>query len=326
MKAWLLDSPDGLSKLRMVDIPDPAPAPDQVVIRLQYAALNPADHFLALGQYPAKPAWPHILGRDGCGSIVEVGGGVKSFKTGDIVCLLRGPVGVEKPGTFAQKVAVAADSIAHVPDGWTTQQAAAAPLVYLTAYRALTDWGDLPPSVVLISGAAGGVGSAAVQLAKAIGHRIIGLSRNPRKRDELTKMGAEVALDPSDSHWPEQLKTHLKDQRVDLAVDNVGGTLFPQLIQTLGAHGKVSCVGRSAGVVPEFNTATLFFRQLRVGGVAVGAYTRPQAQAAWQSIVSLLQKTGDRPLIDSVHPFDHLPQAFDRLTHSPTGKVLLQIQ
>jgi NADPH2:quinone reductase len=156
-------------------------------------------------------------------------------------------------------------------------------------------------------------------------HCIVALSRSPQKREQLTTMGAEIALNPSDSDWPKQLKTHLRDRRVDLAIDNVGGTLLPQMIETLGAHGKVSCVGRSAGVVPQFNTATLFFRQLRIGGVAVGAYTRPQAQAAWQSVVSLLNKTGDRPLIDSIHPFDNLPQAFDRLTHSPMGKVLLAV-
>jgi NADPH2:quinone reductase len=251
---------------------------------------------------------------------------VGGFKPGDAVCLLRGPVGVELPGTFAQKVAAPADTVALLPAGWTQQEAAAAPLVYLTAYQALTDWGDLPPSVILISGAAGGVGSAAVQLAKAMGHSIAALSRSADKREQLKKMGAEIALDPSDPNWPKQLKAQLKERRVDLAIDNVGGTLLPQMIETLGARGKVSCVGRSAGVVPQFNTATLFFRQVRIGGIAVGNYTRPEAQAAWQSILSLLQKTGDRPLIDSVHPFDQLPKAFERLTHSPMGKVLLQIR
>lgn len=325
MKAWLLHSPDGLSKLQLTDAPDPLPAPGQVVLALQYAALNPADRFLAENLYPAKPAWPHILGRDGSGTVIQVHPDVKDVSVGDSVCILRGPVGVDQPGTFAQKVAVDADSIAPVPQGWNAMEAAAAPLVYLTAWRALSDWGDLPPSIVLISGAAGGVGSAAVQLARAMNHRVIGLSRQADKRQKILELGAEAAFDPSDPQWPRQVKAHLKDRRVDLAVDNVGGSLFAQMIETLGAHGKVSCVGRSAGVVPQFNTATLFFRQLRIGGIAVGAYTRPEAQNAWRQLTQLMNRVAARPLIDHVFAFDQLPQAFDRLAHSPMGKVLLRI-
>jgi NADPH2:quinone reductase len=94
----------------------------------------------------------------------------------------------------------------------------------------------------------------------------------------------------------------------------------------MGNHGKVSCVGRLAGPVPEFNTASLFFRRLKIGGVAVGEYTNEEAHAAWDAVVNLLNKTGERPLIDQVFAFEELPKAFERLAHGPLGKVLVKIK
>jgi len=112
---------------------------------------------------------------------------------------------------------------------------------------------------------------------------------------------------------------------VDLVVDNVGGQLLPQVINTLGDLGRVSLVGRLAGPVPSFNTATLFFRRIRLGGVAVGAWTNAEARAAWQQVLALLARAATRPQVDRVFPFDQLPQAFDRLAQGPMGKVLLDV-
>jgi NADPH2:quinone reductase len=111
---------------------------------------------------------------------------------------------------------------------------------------------------------------------------------------------------------------------VDLAIDNIGGTLLPEVIETLGDAGRVSLVGRLAGPVPSFNTAALFFRRIRMGGVAVGANTNAESRAAWQEALSLLARTGARPLVDCVLPFDQLPQAFERLATGPMGKVIVE--
>jgi NADPH2:quinone reductase len=92
---------------------------------------------------------------------------------------------------------------------------------------------------------------------------------------------------------------------VDLAIDNIGGKLLPEVIDTLGESGRVSLVGRLAGPVPNFNTATLFFRRIRMGGVAVGAYSNEEARAAWKEVLKLLNQTGARPLVDQVFPFEH---------------------
>jgi NADPH2:quinone reductase len=268
---------------------------------------------------------PHVLGRDGIGTVTAVGPGVTAFKIGDRAVVLRSEIGVNRPGLFAEQAAVPVESLVKAPVGWTDEQAAAAPLVYLTAFQAITQWGELPPSIVLITGASGGVGVAATQLAVAMGHRVAGLSRSSEKGKTLKQIGASWVFNPQDADWPKQLKAALGERRVDLAIDNVAGPQLPQVIGTLGDHGKVSVIGMLAGPVPEFNTATLFFRRLRIGGVAVGAYTPPESQAAWAAVVEIMDRAKARPLIDSVHAFEKLPEAFMQLKRGPMGKVLVRI-
>jgi NADPH2:quinone reductase len=327
MRAWVIDDFKGIGGLHLADVSNPIPQPEEVVLQVQYAALNPADRYLAENLYPAKPRLPHILGRDGIGTVVEVGSGVKDVRVGDRRAILRGEVGGNRPGTFAQRVAVPAQDLIEIPAGWSEPEAAGATLVYLTAYQALTMWGPLPPSaVVLVTGASGGVGVAAVQLAAALGHKVLALSRRPEKSRRLEQLGATATFNPEDPKWREAVKSLLGMRRVDLAIDNIGGKLLPEVIDTLGEQGRVSVVGRLAGPVPSFNTATLFFRRLRLGGVAVGAWSNAESRAAWQQVVALLARTGARPQVDKVFPFDQLPQAFERLARGPMGKVLLAVR
>jgi NADPH2:quinone reductase len=327
MRAWVIDDFKGIGGLHLADVSNPIPQPEEVVLQVQYAALNPADRYLAENLYPAKPRLPHILGRDGIGMVVEVGSGVKDVRVGDRRSILRGEVGGNRPGTFAQRVAVPAQDLIEIPAGWSEPEAAGATLVYLTAYQALTMWGPLPPSaVVLVTGASGGVGVAAVQLAAALGHKVLALSRRPEKSRRLEQLGATATFNPEDPKWREAVKSLLGMRRVDLAIDNIGGKLLPEVIDTLGEQGRVSVVGRLAGPVPSFNTATLFFRRLRLGGVAVGAWANAESRAAWQQVVALLARAGARPQVDKVFPFDQLPQAFERLARGPMGKVLLAVR
>src|SRR2546427_4387432 len=174
MKAWLMDDFKGIEHLRLADIPAPVPQPGEAILEVAYAGLNPADRYLAEGLYPAKPPLPHILGRDGMGTVVELAKGVNEPRVGERRALLRGAVGIERPGAFAERVAAPVENLVEIPDGWTEQEAAGATLVYLTAYQALTMWGPLPPSAtVLVTGASGGVGVATVQLAAAMGHAVL---------------------------------------------------------------------------------------------------------------------------------------------------------
>jgi NADPH2:quinone reductase len=330
MRAWLLDSYKGVESLRLDEVPDPQPGPGQVVIKTLYAALNPADAFLSLAQYPAKPKLPHVLGRDGVGEIVAVGAGVEKMKPGDVVSILRGDTGVETWGTLAEKTVVDSAHLIPVPQGWTLAEVAGAPLVFLTAWQALTQWSEpaAPPkagSVVLVTGASGGVGSASVLLAKSMGLTVVALSRSAQKGEQLKELGADFVFDPTENELRKQVLSSIAPKRVDLAVDTVAGELFNEVISMLGYAGRISVVGRSGGIVPEFNTATLFFRRNRIGGVAVADYSPEAAKASWDEIVARLDAMGKRPVVDRIFPFLDVKKAFARLGQGPMGKVLVKV-
>jgi len=327
MRAWLMESFEGVEKLRLTEVPDPQPGPGEVQLEMHLAGLNPADAFLALAQYPAKPALPHILGRDGVGTVRVVGAGVTTVRPGDIVGILRCDAGVEAWGTLASRTVVPAASVTPVPAGWTQEQMAGAPLVFLTAWQALAQWGELPREgqVVLVTGASGGVGVGSVLLAKSMGATVVGLSRNPEKSETVRQLGADFVFDPADPALRKKVMAAIAPRKVDFVVDSVAGPLFSQVIAMLGYGGRISVVGRSAGTVPDFNTATLFFRRNRIGGVAVSDFTPEGAQSAWAEIVRRLDAMGRRPVVDHVYPFEDVKQAFARLAEGPMGKVLVKV-
>ncbi len=309
----------GIEGLTLGEAPEPVAREGEEILRVRYAALNPADRYLAERLYPARPTLPHILGRDAVGYPQS---GARARRQ----VVLRGPVGVDRPGTFAERVAVPRENLVDAPEEWSDQEAAGATLVYLTAYQALTMWGPLPERAwVLVTGASGGVGVASVQLATAMGCRVLALSRSAEKGRRLQELGAEAVLDPRAPDWRKQAAQITAPERVDLAVDNIGGRLFSDVLETLGQFGKVSVVGRLAGPVPEFNTASLFFRRLRVGGVAVGSYTNPESREAWAEVLRWLRLRNARPLVDRVFPFEQLREAFARLAAGPMGKVLVEV-
>lgn len=326
-----MDSFDGVEKLRLAEVPDPQPGPGEVLLQIHYAGLNPADAFLARNLYPAKPKLPHILGRDGVGEVVALGAGVTGVAKGDIVGILRCDAGVETWGTLAEKTIVHSGCIAKVPDGWSEQEMAGAPLVFLTAHQALTQWSEpaappAPGSTLLVTGASGGVGVASVLLGKSMGLTVVALSRSAEKGARLKELGADFVFDPADANLRKNVLAAIAPRKVDIAVDSVAGALFSQIVATLGYGGRISLVGRTAGPVPDFNTGTLFFRRNRIGGVAVADFTPESAQIAWSEIVQRLQSLGKRPVVDNAYPFAEVKQAFARLEQGPMGKVLVDIK
>jgi NADPH2:quinone reductase len=262
--------------------------------------------------------------------VIDADSGVREPRVGDVVGVLRGGTGVDRWGTLAEQVAVPAENLAPLPAGWSLQEMAGAPLVHLTAWQALTQWSDPPApprarSVVLVTGASGGVGLATVMLAKAMDLVVVGLSRTAGKATRVRELGADFAFPTDDAELRTSIAAAIHPMKVDLVVDSVGGPLFPTLISLLAPGGRVSIVGRSGGVVPQFNTATLLFRRARLGGVAVADYAGTEARAIWDRIVDLLGASGRRPVVDRVFPFEDVPAAFARLQEGPCGKVLVRI-
>jgi len=330
MRAWFMDNYEGVDHLRLGETQDPAPGPNQILLRLRFAALNPADAFLAQAMYPAKPVLPHILGRDGAGDVVAVGTGVTNLRPGDSVGILRSEAGVGLWGTFAEKVLVPADCVVRPPHGWSPEQLAAAPGIYLSAWQALVQWNDPPSppspgSVLVVTGASGGVGTATIQLGKSMGLTVIALSRSVEKADRLRELGADFVFDPTDPDLRRNVLAAIAPRKVDIVVDCVGATLFNQVVSMLGTGGRISVVGRTGGEVPDFNTATLFSRRVRIGGVWLGDYTPDSARAAWAQITERMNAAGHKPVIDQIFPFSDVKPAFQRLAEGPLGKVLVRV-
>ena len=330
MRAWLMNSYDGTDKLRLSEVPNPKPGPGEVLLRVRFASINPADAFLSRAMYPAKPPLPHILGRDGVGEVLSAGEGVADIRPGQILGILRCDVGIKVWGTLAEQVVAPAASLAPVPAGWSLEEMACAPLTFLTAWQALTQWSDPPApppagSVLLVTGASGGVGVASVLLGKSMGLTVVALSRSAAKGERLRELGADFVFDPTDPSLRDKVSAALAPRKVDLAIDNVGGPLFAQVVALLGYAGRISVVGRSGGPVPEFNTGTLFFRRNRIGGVSVGDYSAEAAQAAWKEIVPRLAAIGRRPVVDRVFPFEETIEAFRHLEKAPMGKVVIAV-
>lgn len=325
-----MDAYEGVEKMQLREVADPQPGLGQALIRIKFAALNPADAFLAQAMYPANPPLPHVLGRDGVGEVLAVGPDVENVRAGDVVGVLRCDVGVATWGTLAEKTVIPAASAAAVPKGWALEEMACAPLALLTAYQALTQWSDPPApppagSVVLVTGASGGVGIATIYLAKSMNLTVVALSRSAEKGAKLKQLGADFVFDPAASDLRAAVGKALAPRKVDLAVDNIGGPFFNQVIAMLGYRGSISVVGRSAGPVPEFNTASLFFRRNRIGGVAVSDYTPEAAQGAFREIVARLDGLARRPVIDRIFPFEDVKGAFARLAQGPMGKVVIRV-
>ena len=325
-----MDSYQGIDRLQLGEVADPQPNRGDVLLAVRFAALNPADAFLAQAQYPAKPSLPHILGRDGVGVVREVHSSVKNVRVGDSMGIVPCNVGVEAWGTLAEQVVVPADSLVPIPPGWSAEEMAGAPLVFLTAWQALTQWNEPPAppperSVLLVTGASGGVGVASVLLGQSMGLTVVALSRSAEKSATLKALGADVVLDPNDPHLRKSVNAAIAPKKVDLVIDSIGGPLFDQLVSILGYRGRISVVGRSAGAVPNFNTASLLFRRSRIGGVAVSDYTPEAGHAAWTEIVSRLAAIGKRPVVDSIFSFEEVKPAFARLQQGPMGKVVVRI-
>lgn len=324
MQAWRFHEFGNLANYRLEEVPTPTPAPGEVLVRLQFASLNPADRLLIEGRYPGAGALPLTVGRDGAGTVENPGASTR-FKRGDAVLVLRSEIGITRQGTLAEFLVAPEEVLAPIPAGWSMQEAAAAPLVYLTAWKALVVQGGLKPGeAVLVTGASGGVGIASIHLAKALGARVIALSRDAAKRERLQTIGADAALDDS----ADDLATRVAQAiggGPDLVIENLGGTRLAEHIAMLNMNGRVMVIGLLTGRKSELDMGTVLFKQVRIEGVHVGRFTPSEAQAAWTQVVSTMNKIGARPVLDQTFPMAAVHDAFARLAGGHLGKVLVNV-
>jgi NADPH2:quinone reductase len=325
MRAWRFHEAGDIRNLVLEEVAEPVPGPGEVLVRVVCAALNPADRYLVQGQYPRAGAPPFTPGRDGSGIVVHASENGR-FKAGDAVCLLGGMTGISKQGMLAEYAAIPEEWLAPVPDRWTMEESAAAPLVHLTAWRALVVCGNLQAGeTVLVTGASGGVGTASVSLATALGAKVVAFSRSATSRAALEHLGAATTVDASAPNLDQALKEAMGKERPSLIVENLGGPWLDFAARTAAPGGRIMVVGLLAGLSSEITVGLLIHKNLKIEGLSVSAFTAGEAQEAWQKIVQRLNSSAMKATIDRAIEFKDVQTGFERMAEGPFGKVVIRV-
>ncbi len=325
MRAWLFHEPGDIANLVMEEVDLPMINQGEVLVELECAALNPADRYLVQGQYPRAGTPPFTPGRDGAGTVIEVGHNSK-FRMGDKVVLLGGGLtGVSLPGTLAEYCPMPEAWLAPMPQGWEFEEAAAGSLTNLTAWRALVVCGGLKQGeTVLVTGASGGVGVAAVFLAKALGANVIALSRSEEKRQKLIGLGADAAIDTDSPNLEREVRAAAGDTPLSLVVENLGGPYLEKCVRMVAPEGRIMVVGLLADLKATVTVGLLIHKNIRIEGLSVANYKPEEAQTAWKKIVELYQRSHYRPVISREFFFEDVQKAFAHLQEGPMGKVVVR--
>lgn len=329
MRAVVISDVSDRNTVRIQDLPDPAPADDEIVVDVKACGINFTDLLSLDGKYQNNPPPPFTPGKDAAGVVSAVGAKVEGHKVGDRV------IAHVNHGAMAEKVVCPGALAVKLPDGVTFESAAAMGLAYLTAYFAITVRGKLQPGeVVLVNGASGGVGLAAVSLAKALGAKTVlaGLT-TPSKAEPVKAAGADAVIDLT----VEDLKDGLRKQvaaatgggDVDLAFDLVGGEVFDSTLRAIGNEGRCVVAGFTSGTIPSVRTNYLLLKNISVVGMTINIYMKersPFIAHAQAALFGLLQAGKIDPNIMEVLPFDRFMDGILMLEDRKiVGKLVLRM-
>lgn len=338
MKAAVFYECGGPENIQIAGVPKPKIKRDELLIEVKAAALNHLDLWRLAGPAAPDQAMPTWTGSDIAGIVAEVGDLVGDVKPGDRV--LVNPslscgrcehciAGEESlcleyailSGGFAEYVAVSADKVMLIPDKMSTIEAAAVPLVFQTAWRALISQAKLRAGEdVLLLGASGGVASAAIQIAKFAGARVIAVTSSPEKVSKAKQLGADEALDRTQGDYWAEIAGWTNHRGVDLVVENVGAATWAQSLASLTKGGRLVTYGRTTGHIGETNISTLFWNQLRIIGSTMSN------RKEFADVMNLIFQGKLHPVIDTVFPLEQAGAAYARLKSGQQfGKVVIQI-
>ena len=322
MHAWFCDRLDGPEALQWREAPTPVPAPGEVRIRIRAASLNFPDLLIVQGKYQAKPPLPFVPGAEYAGHVDALGEGVQHLQVGDAVAAIAGT------GGFGSHACVDARQVLPLPPGFALEDAAAFAFTYGTSHHALMDRGALQAGeTVLVLGAAGGVGSAAVQIAKAAGATVIAAASTDAKCQACREMGADASINYSRENLRDALKALTQGRGPDVIYDAVGGEHAEPAFRSIAWRGRYLVVGFAAGGIPAlpFNLALL--KGASIVGVFWGDFVRREPQANAASLAQLAQWYAQgriRPVIDSRLPMAQLGEAYRRIhARDVVGKLVM---
>jgi NADPH:quinone reductase-like Zn-dependent oxidoreductase len=341
MKAVVLRAYGGPEVLQLdPQHPDPVPGPDQVVLRVRASALNRLDLFVRAGIPTLKLSFPHILGADAAGEVASVGSDVADLEVGERVVLNPGVscgtceyctagddalcvdykiLGEHLPGTYAEYVAVPSRNVARLPTDFPFEKAAAAPLVFMTAWRLLVGRARIRPGEeVLILGAGSGVSTAAIQIAKLAGCTVFVTSSSEAKLKKAKELGADVLVNYNEVAWSKAVWELTGKRGVDVVLDHVGSATFKDSVRSLRKGGRLVSPGATSGPLVELDMRYLFWRQLSVIGSTM-ASTRE-----FEEVMRLVFMGRLRPIVDRTFPLEEARAAHEYLERGEQfGKVVL---
>lgn len=327
MQAWLCERPEGIDALRWTTLPDRLPQAGEVLVDIAAASLNYPDLLIVHGQYQHKPTPPFVPGAEFAGVVRAVGEGVSTLQPGQPVACLSGT------GGFATQAVVRAEQCIPLPEGFALEDAAAFVMTYATAHHALLDRGALRAAeTVLVLGAAGGVGTAAIQIAKAAGARVIAAAGSAERCALAQRLGADATLDYG-VHTPEgtlreELRRLTDGRGPDVVFDPIGGAWAEPVFRSIAWRGRYLVIGFAGGPIPRLPLNLPLLKGASIVGVFWGEFARrePQANAAMLRTLAQGYLQGQyRPVIDTVLPMTELPQALRRLQQRQVqGKLVLR--
>lgn len=308
--------------LSVQTVPDPTPGPGEVVLRVEAAGVNYPDALMVMGQYQVKPPLPFTPGAEAAGTVAAVGEGVTHLRPGQRVAAFTGT------GAFAEMLLAPANAVMPLPDGVGTEVAAGLPLAFGTSMHALVDRANLKEGeTLLVLGAAGGVGLAAVMIGKALGARVIAAASSEEKLALCREHGADETLNYSTEDLRERVKALTGGPGPDVIFDPVGGDFAETVFRSIGWGGRYLVVGFAGGGIPKLPLNLPLLKGASLVGVFWGEFARRDPRANARNLARLLgwvQEGTVRPLVSGRYPLERTPEALRALLERRvTGKVVV---
>ncbi len=324
MRAVVVTRPGGPEVLEVREVPLPEPGRGEVRVRIAASGVNRADLLQRMGRYPAPPGWPaDIPGLELAGVVDAVGPDVTTWAEGDAV------MGVVGGGGYAEAAVVHERTLVPAPSGMSTREAGAVPEAFMTAFDAVFLQAGLASGETLLVHAAGsGVGTAALQLARAAGARTLGTSRTPDKLERARELGLDEAVEGGGDDWPQRVRELTGGRGVDVVLDLVGSPYLAGNLAVLAERARWIVVGVTGGRTAEMDLRALMSRRASITGTVLRARPLEEkgtlAAAFARRVVPLFERGALRPVVDDVYAPEDASEAHARMEENRTfGKLLL---
>ncbi len=322
MHAWLCENPIGVEALQWKELPTPVPKAGEVLIAIRAASLNFPDLLTVQNKYQFKPPLPFVPGSEYAGVVEAVGEGVKHLKVGDPVAAIG------SSGGFATHALVNAAGVMPLPPGFAFDDASAFVMTYGTTHHALLDRAQIKAGeTLLVLGAAGGVGTAAIQIGKVVGARVIAAASSDEKCDFCKSLGADATINYSTGNIRDELKKLTDGKGPDVVYDPVGGDLAEPVFRSIAWRGRYLVVGFAQGGIPALPLNLALLKGASIVGVFWGDFARREPKANAAALAELARWYGEgkiKPVIDQKLPMEELPAAYARMgSRKVRGKLVM---